>query len=312
MWSDVISIVYKSEPQRGEHWRARFAEQEPSLPFHIWPEVGDPAAVEYLVAWQPPADLSCFPQLRVIFSIGAGVDQFDLSSLPPQVKLVRMLDPGITQGMVEYATLAVLALHRDLPRYLEAQRAARWQALPGLSAQRRRVGIMGLGNLGRAVCSQLQHLGFPVSGWSRSRHSLPGLTCFAGTGELPQFLSQVDILVCLLPLTEETRGILCADTFASLPEGACLVCAGRGGHLREQDLLDALASGQLQAAVVDVLEPEPPASEHPFWQHPRILLTPHIAATTQADSGGDVLLENIRLERAGLPIPGEVDRGAGY
>jgi len=308
-----MSILYNSDPERGRQWRQRFAEEEPNVPFYIWPDVGDPGAVEYLVAWNPPeAFFENFPNLRVVFSVGAGVDQFDLNHFPSSVTLVRMLDPGITQGIVEYVTLGVLALHRNLPEYLAAQRVARWEPIPSLPAQRRRVGIMGLGNLGRAVIEQLQNFGFPLSGWSRSRHVIPGVRCFAGREELPDFLGQTNILVCLLPLTDTTRGILCSETFDLLPQGARLLNAGRGGHLCEKDLLQALDSGRISAALLDVLDKEPPARDHPFWQHPRILMTPHIAATTQADSGCQVLLDNIRRHRAGLVMSGEVDRNSGY
>lgn len=311
--SSAIAIVYQSELERGRKWRERFAVEAPSLAFHIWPEVGDPAAVQYLVAWQPPEDLfETLPNLRVVFSIGAGVDQFELADFPPSVKLVRMLDPGITQGMVEYSTLAVLALHRNLPEYLQAQRERVWQPLQCVPSRQRRVGIMGLGNLGKAVAQELLRLGFQVSGWSRSRHLIPDVRSFAGRSELKDFLGQVDILICLLPLTVETRGILCSETFSYLPRGACIVSVGRGGHLCEPDLLDALASGQLRAAVVDVLNEEPPTEGHRFWDHPGILLTPHVAAATQIDTACQILLENIRLDQAGKSMIGEVDRESGY
>lgn len=265
------------------------------------------------MAWQPPKDFpQRYPNLRVVFSVGAGVDQFDLSPFPKRLRLVRMRDPGITQGMVEYATFAVLALHRDLPAYLAAQREARWQALPWVPAQRRRVGVMGLGSLGCAVAEQLLGLGFMVSGWSRSRRQIDALQCFAGDEELNAFLADADILVCLLPLTDTTRGILSREIFNRLPRGARLLNVGRGAHLNEADLLRALDDGQLSAVILDVLDQEPPPDEHPFWQHPRILLTPHVAATTQMESGYDVLLGNIRSNRAGQPMDGEVDLTTGY
>ncbi len=248
----------------------------------------------------------------MVFSIGAGVDQFSLRDFPADVKLVRMLDPGIAQGMVEYVVMAVLALHRDLPAYLHAQRERRWQALPSKPAQERRVGIMGLGNLGRAVLAQLQGLGFAVRGWSRSPHQIEGVHCYAGPEGLADFLTGCDILVCMLPLTPATTGILCEATFSRLPRGATLVGAGRGGHMVEADLLAALASGQLSAAVIDVLNDEPPPADHPFWHHPQILLTPHIAATTRVDTGCSVLLDNIRRHQKDQPMPGEVDRLSGY
>ena len=308
-----MSILYSSDSERGQQWKQRFAVEEPSIPFHIWPDVGDPGAVEYLVAWIPPeAFFENLPSLRVVFSVGAGVDQFDLGHFPPSVKLVRMLDPGITQGMAEYVTLGVLALHRNLPEYLVAQRAARWEPIPCSTAQSCRVGIMGLGNLGRAAIAQLQNLGFQLSGWSRSRHVIPGVRCFAGREELADFLGQVDILVCLLPLTDATRGILCRETFNLMPPGTHLINAGRGGHLCEESLLQALDSGRISVALLDVLQQEPPAPDHPFWHHPNILMTPHIAASTQTDSACQVLLDNIRRHRAGLTMSGEVDRNSGY
>lgn len=307
-----ISILYKSSVERGLKWQEIFAREIPDLPFHIWPETGDPAEVEYLVAWQPPENLAeSFANLRVVFSVGAGVDQFDMSVFSPEVKLVRMLDPAIAQGIVEYVTFATLALHRDIPAYLHQQRMGVWKELSWTGAQRRRVGVMGMGNLGQAAIAQLCTLGFPLSAWSRTLRHIDGVKCFAGD-DLPAFLAGCDILICMLPLTEETRHILCAKTFSQLPTGAAIVNAGRGGHLNEQDLLEALACGQISAAVLDVFEQEPPAADHPFWQHPKILMTPHIAASTQVESGCQVLMDNIRRHRAGLPMNGEVNRDAGY
>ncbi|MBL6457147.1 glyoxylate/hydroxypyruvate reductase A [Belnapia sp. T6] len=308
-----MSIVYKSEPLRGEAWRRLFAEALPDLPFHIWPETGDPASVRYLAAWQPPEDLAArFPALRVLFSVGAGVDQFDLRALPPAVQVVRMLEPGLTAGMVEYVTLSVLALHRDLPLFLDQQRRRVWAATRSVRAERRRVGILGLGVLGLATIEALRGFGFAVSGWSRGRRDLDGVACFAGMEELPAFLAELDILVCLLPLTAETRGMLNAALFAALPRGASLVNAGRGGHLVEADLLAALDSGQIAAAILDVTEPEPPPEDHPFWSHPRIWLTPHVASMTHAETGGEAIIDNIRRHRRGEPMLGLVDRSRGY
>lgn len=308
-----MSIVYKSELQRGLYWQQQFARELPDIAFHLWPETGDPTQVEYLIAWIPPEDCGeRFPNLKVVFSVGAGVDQFDVRQLPPGVKVVRMVDPGITQGVVEYVTLATLALHRDLPAYLNQQRQAEWHALDWVPAGERRVGIMGLGNMGQAVIRQLQGLGFALRGWSRSRHALAGIDIFAGSEELPAFLADCDILVCMLPLTDDTRHILCADTFAHLPDGARLINAGRGGHLVEQDLLAALDSGRIHSAFLDVAEQEPLPPEHPFWQHPGVIFTPHIAGVTRAGSAYRQLIDNVRRHRAGDAMIGEVDTSLGY
>jgi len=308
-----MSILYKSELERGRRWRALFAERAPDLDLRLWPDVGDPNAVRYLVAWQLSEGLiSSLPNLQVLFSVGAGVDQLDLAQLPKSISLVRMIEPGLTDGMVEYVTFAALALHRHMLDYRQDQQAARWRPIRLVPAQERRVGVMGLGQLGQAVLQRLKPFGFPLFGWSRSAHAIEGVTCFAGEAQRGDFLAGCDILICLLPLTDETRDILNRETFAALPPGAALVNAGRGGHLCEADLLAALDERQLSGAVLDVLQQEPPAPDHPFWTHPRILLTPHIAGETNLDSAAGVLLDNIRRHQAGEPMVGLVDRGRGY
>lgn len=179
-------------------------------------------------------------------------------------------------------------------------------------AATRRIGVMGLGCLGRAVLERLVALGFPLAGWSRSSVELPGVECFAGTDGLPAFLARTDILVCLLPLTEESGGILDRRLFAGLPKGASRVNVGRGGHLVAEDLLVALANGTLSAAVLDVTEPEPLPPDHPFWNHSRILLTPHVASQTRPESAALAVIDNLRRHAAGEPLIGLVDRTRGY
>lgn len=308
-----MTLLYSGDPQRGLRWQSLFAEHASDLPFRIWPDIGDPAAVRYLATWQFSKELTgTLPNLQVLFSVGAGIDQFDLTQLPPSLALVRMIEPGITDSMVEYVTMAALMMHRNMLDYANAQRARRWQEIRVLPARERRIGVMGLGNLGQAVLDRLETFGFPLSGWSRSAHSIAGVECYAGATQLSDFLARCDILVCLLPLTGETRGILNSRLFDALPEGAALINVGRGGHLVEADLLAALDSGQLSGAVLDVLNSEPPPPDHPFWRHPRIVLTPHIASMTQAESGGLALLANIRRHQAGEAMEGLVSRDLGY
>lgn len=308
-----MNIVYKSEPERGRKWASLLAALAPGARFQQWPDVGNPDEVEYLVAWQPPENImQQFPNLKVLFSVGAGADQFDYASLPPTLPVVRMIEPGLTQGMVEYVTFAVLGLHRDMPRYLQQQRAGVWQAHPVQTAAKRRIGVMGLGTLGEAVLKPLVAMGFDCGGWSRTPRDLPGVRCWAGDEQLGEFLARSDILICLLPLTERTEGMLNADLFGQLPAGAALVQAGRGAQLNHQHLLDALDAGQLSAAVVDVTAPEPLPAEHRFWHHPQIWLTPHIASQTQPESAVVALLANIRRHQRGEPMVGVVDRQQGY
>ncbi|MNV10200.1 Glyoxylate/hydroxypyruvate reductase A [compost metagenome] len=308
-----MAFVYKSDPVRGAEWARLFSAKAPDIPFHIWPDTGDAEHVRYLAAWLPPMDIGQrFPNLEVLFSTGAGIDQFDLASLPPELPVVRLAEPGVVAGMVEYATMSVLALHRDLPTYIEQQRHGKWAAHRVYPASKRRVSVLGMGMLGRAVLTQLQSFGFQLSGWSRSRHELAGVTCYAGESELPAMLADTDILICLLPLTNETRGILDANLLGALPRGASLVHVGRGAQLDHQALGDALDSGWLSAAVLDVTAPEPLPGDHPFWSNPRILVTPHVASMTQPETAVDLVLENIRRHEAGAPLVGLVDRDRGY
>ncbi|WP_067734227.1 2-hydroxyacid dehydrogenase [Novosphingobium naphthalenivorans] len=308
-----MNILYHGTLDRGETWQHLCAERLPEVDFRCWPDIGDPAEVRCLVAWTPPADLiTALPNLEVLFSVGAGIDQLNLDAVPDHVRVVRMVDPGIIEGMAEYVVMATLALHRDMPFFLAEQRAGRWSFRAPPMPSARRVGVMGLGELGRAALDALMPLGFRLSGWSRSAKAIDGVECFAGAEGLEPFLASADILVCLLPLTEDTRGILCRETFAKMPRGAMLINAARGGHLVSADLIKALDSGQLSAAMLDVSDPEPLPEGHPFYAHPAVFLTPHVAAVTRAESAGLVLIDNLGRLAEGAPLVGEVDRTRGY
>lgn len=300
------TFLYKGDAERGRRWGAVFARERPDIAFRLWPDMGDADDVCWLAAWEPPADFArLFPGLQAVFSTGAGVDQFDLSQLPPALPLVRMIEPGIERGMTEYVVHAVLDLHRDMPAYRRQQQAAQWQPLPVKTADQRRVGVLGTGNLGQAAMRALAQLGFEVEGWSRSAAVKTGRS-------LPEFLGRSEILVCLLPLTDETRGFLDASRLALLPRGAGLVHVGRGPQLVAADLLAALDAGQLSEAVLDVTDPEPLPATHALWRHPRVRLTPHIASMTQPESAARAVLDNLRrLERGEAPL-GLVDRTRGF
>lgn len=308
-----MTMLYHGAAERGAAWAQAFAERLPEVPFRIWPDIGDPAQVRYLAAWAPPADLiASVPNLEVLFSVGAGVDQLSLAEVPPGLRVVRMVDPQIATEMADYVVMGALMLHRDLPFHLAQQREGRWTFRVPKLASERRIGIMGLGDLGKAALAALRPHGFPLAGWSRSAHAIEGVECFSGEAGLASFLARTDILVCLLPLTPDTRGLLCADLFAQLPPGAMLLNAARGGHVVDADLIFALDSGQLSAAMLDVTEPEPLPPGHPFYTHPAILLTPHVASVTRADSAGNVLIDNLIRQRNGQPLTGEIDRARGY
>jgi glyoxylate/hydroxypyruvate reductase A len=308
-----MALLYTSDPIRGSVWREIFAQVAPDIVFIDHAQPYDPGTIRYLAAWSPSAELiASLPALEILFSIGAGIDQFDMNALPTHVRVVRMIEPGIAAGMVEYVTMAVLALHRQLIDYGIAQREARWAPIKLVPASERRIGVMGLGNLGQAVLRALSPFGFPLSGWSRSPRDIDGVDCHAGEAALSTFLAQSDILICLLPLTQETRGILCRETLSLLPVGAAFINVGRGSHLVEQDLLSLLDEGHISGAVLDVADPEPLPADHPFWSHPRIVLTPHIASMTRPDGAARALIANIRRFVQGEPMDGEVARDRGY
>ncbi|MEH3047896.1 2-hydroxyacid dehydrogenase [Sphingomonas adhaesiva] len=308
-----MTLLYTSDPTRGAIWRAIFAAEAPDIPFVTAQDGGPPADTRYLAAWAPtPALIAQLPALEVVFSIGAGIDQMDPAALPPHVRLVRMIEPGITQGMVEYGVMATLMLHRDMIHYRAAQGERRWAPRPSLPAASRRVGVLGLGELGRALLAALRPFGFALSGWSRSPRAIEGVDTHAGDAALPSFLAACDILICLLPLTEDTRGILDRRNLSCLPPGAAVVNVGRGGHLVADDLIALLDEAHLSAAVLDVTDPEPLPADHPLFAHPRVLVTPHIASATRPESGARAVIANIRRHLAGEEMTGIVARTRGY
>lgn len=302
-----MAVLFLSDAARGEVFRAAFAKALPDVEFHVG-QAPDPAAVRWIVSWTAP-DLGVYPNLELIFSTGAGVDQFDLTKIPPQVGVVRMLDPNIAQQMCEYVTLATLAMHRDLPTYLARQARGEWRESRNVPASQRRIGVMGLGQLGQAVLQALRPLGFRLSGYNRSARQIEGVDCFT---DLPAFLAQTDILICLMPLTDQTRGILNADLFAALPQGARLVHVGRGAQLVTDDLIAALDSGHLAAAMLDVTNPEPLPPDAPIWRHPGVIVTPHIASRTDDHAGAAHVVAGVTACLSGADIPGLTDRAKGY
>ncbi|OZI48459.1 2-hydroxyacid dehydrogenase [Bordetella genomosp. 4] len=308
-----MAFLMLSYPERVEVFRRAFARDLPSVPFYSDATQVDPHAVRYLMTWTFPDDLADrYPNLEVIFSVGAGIDQVAQTPVPPGAKLVRMIESGLTSLMRDYVVMSVLALHRRLPAYLEQQRRHEWINLDFVWADQRRVSVLGLGELGRASLEALKPFGFQLAGWSRSPKNIEGIHAYHGPDGLRTMLAATDILICLLPLTNETTYILNAELFAQLPRGASLVQVGRGKHMDQDALLAALDSGQLEAAFVDVTEPEPLPADHPLWSHAKVVLTPHIAAHTRADSAAAATIANMQRILAGKDPHGLVDPLRGY
>lgn len=308
-----MTFYCNTDKARSEIIRSAFMKAIPGLPFIAVGEACDAKEVRYLFTWKAIPHLrAAYPRLEVLFSLGAGVEQFSFDDIPAGAKLVRMIEPGITATMQEYVTMATLAVHRDLPRYVAHKSRAEWITYPIRPTSEICVGIMGLGELGQASLRALAPFGFRLAGWSRSARTIAGVNCFYGRDELDRFLAQTDILVCLLPLTSETHGILSENLLGKLRPGASLIHVGRGQHLDQSALIKLLDSGHLQSAFLDVVHPEPLPPDDPIWKDPRIILTPHIASTTRADTAAVMLIENIRRHQAGRPMIGEVKPDRGY
>ena len=310
----AMALLFRSSLDSEARWRPQIARLMPELEIRVWPQVGNRTDIDYALVWQPePGLLASLPNLKLILSLGAGVDHIlGDPQLPRDVPIVRLVDPYMTDAMSEYVVLQVLRLHRQDLGYRAQQEAAIWRELAQKNAAERRIGILGAGALGQDAGRKLRGLGFDIALWSRSAKIVDGLASGAGAAGLPALLRHSEILVCLLPLTAETEGILNTSTFALLPKGAALINAARGGHLIEEDLLAALASGQLSAAVLDVFREEPLRAGHPFWRHPRIVMTPHVAAATHPPTAAPIILDNIRRFEEGRPLLNRVNPAQGY
>jgi len=284
-----------------------------------WPETGDPSDIEYALVWKPPAGvLAGFPGLKVIFSLGAGVDHvFADPKLPANVPVVRIVDPDLTVRMSEYVVLHVLMHHRKQRAYDAHQRERRWEELSQPAAPEVRVGVMGLGVLGADAAGKLRELGFQVAGWSRTAKQIEGIESFSGPDGLKPFLARTDILVCLLPHTPDTEGLIDADLIAGLArdgalDGPVLINAGRGKVHVEADLVEALQTGALHGASLDVFETEPLPADSPLWDHPRVIITPHNASVSAPHALCRLIWDQIQRFEAGEPLDNVVDPQRGY
>ena len=305
-------LIIKSDFKRFDAWTEAFTAFDVEI--EDWETDHDPDEFAYALVWKPELGaLARYRNLKVIFSVGAGLDHLKPAGvLPDGVPVVRMVEPGLTAGMVEYVVYHVLRYHRFMPEYQAQQQAGFWEGIIQVPAAERTVGILGIGELGSACANALSAFDFQLCGWSRTPKSVPGVTCFHGRDQLPEILARSEILICLLPLTDETRGILCRETFDLMPRGACIINAGRGGCQVDDDILAALNSGQFRGAALDVFEQEPLPRESGLWAHPGVTITPHVASMTLPSSCAAAVYENIQRCRQGQPLLHLADMSRGY
>lgn len=307
-------LVVKPGRLPAEHWIEAFAAKMPELEVRVWPDVGARAEVDVLFTVRiAKGEVARFPNLKFVSLIAAGADRLLADpNIPPHLPIVRAVNPEMALTMKAWVVYQVVRHHRQMARYEADQAAHRWNRQPVVPPRKVRIGVMGLGVLGGAAARALLDFGFDVAGWSRRGRRIEGIEDFTGPEGLRPFLARSDILVCILPFTKETEGVLGADSFAALPKGAYVINCGRGELIVEDELKAALDSGHLSGAALDVFRVEPLPPDHPFWAHPLITITPHNASTGSAWHAVDVVIENIRRLEAGQPLIATVDRDAGY
>lgn len=308
---------------RSSQFAEAASQLDPGMDIRVWPKkTGRIEDIRYALAWgPPPGALRQLPNLELIISVGAGVDHlFKDTDLPENVPIVRFVDPDLTGRMMQYVTLHVLWHHRRMCEFIALQRAKEWKYLPEPSAPEIRVGLMGLGQMGLGAIKGLAPHGYKLRGWSRSQHKIDGVDCYAGAGGLDAFLAETDILVSILPLTPETRGILNLSVFKRLSTkgrhprmpGPSLINAGRGGLQVETDILKALDAGVLHSASLDVFETEPLPKDSRIWESERIVVTPHNASESEPFAIARYALKQIKAQQEGRPLENIVDPKKGY
>lgn len=310
-----MALIYVTAWSDAETWRREVARHLPGEELRVWPDAGDPREIDVALVWRPPPGaLATLPNLKLIASLGAGVEHvLGDPTLPRTVPITRLVHPAMTEQMSEYVALGVMAGLRKLADYMAFQRAGRWVELERDVAppSMRTVGVLGLGELGADAARKFRALGYHVAGWSRTARTLDGIACHHGPTGLDAFLGACDAIACLLPLTPETRGIVNRATLGRMKRGAVFVNAARGGHVIDDDLLAALDDGRVSFAFLDVFNDEPLPAGHRYWTHPRVVMTPHVAALT-LPMMADTVLANVKRLREGKPLQNLVDVARGY
>jgi glyoxylate/hydroxypyruvate reductase A len=307
-------MLYLYSPDQQELYFRLLREAMPDLPIAGWPQEVDASAVSHAVVWMPPANFfSRFPNLQVIFALGAGVDKLlRRDDIPDHVAIIRLTDAGMAQQMAEYCLYGVLHYQRRMDVYSQQQRVSRWLPQATRLAKDIKVSILGLGQLGTHVARTLATMGYRVSGWSRQPRQIGRVNCVHGEAALRNMLAETDVLFSVLPATPETRHLLDAEHLGLLPKEAAIINAGRGSLIDQDALLRHLDRGHLRFALLDVFAEEPLVDEHPLWRHPRVIITPHVAANTIPEEAVTQIAANLRALADGTPLTGRVDRRTGY
>ncbi|QBA64183.1 2-hydroxyacid dehydrogenase [Muriicola soli] len=309
-----MAIVLIRQDGKLDLWKSAFLDEFPDLPVHLYNEPHPKDEISLAIVWKHPQGcLGEYPNLQCVASFGAGVDFIiEDKSRPAGIPITRVVDDALADDMAEYVLTAVLGHLKNMDQYARDKHASEWHPIPYSRIKDHTIGIMGLGTLGTHVGNALTKLGFRVVGWSRHPKTQPGIKVHKGPEEKKDFLNQTSILVCLLPLTSETKGILNKSNLSQLQQGAYLINVARGGHLAENELIPLLDSGQLSGACLDVFQQEPLPENHPFWKHPLIKITPHVASVSDPKSVVPQLVENFRRLQNGEPLLNQIDPDLGY
>lgn len=310
----MATVLMASHQDPVDLWRGALADEMPELEFRAYPDVGDRDEIDYaLVYWPPHGLIASLPNVKAVLSIAAGCDHILADpELPPHLPIVRMVDDYLAAMMAEYAIYGVLHFHRNMHFYRHEQLRSRWNRSWPLYTPETTVGILGLGAIGGDCARKLGALDFQVHGWSRSEKSIPGVTCYHDVDGLLAMAAQCRYLVCVLPLTAKTQGIINKDLINAMPKGGIIINIARGGHQVDEDILNALDSGHLGGVFLDVFNEEPLPSDHPYWLHDKVWITPHVAGELIPRSCAKSVAANIRRIEAGEPVPDLFDKIRGY
>lgn len=309
-----MSLLLLAPNRNMQPWKEALLDVDANLDIEIWPEAEAKEQVHFIVAWnQPRHVLDSYPNLKAISSLGAGVDHIlKDESLPQDVPVCRVVSHSLVRQMKEYVLNAILNYQRNTFLYFRQKQQGIWETHPNKAPQHFTVGIMGLGKIGRPVAGQLARLGYQVLGWSNSSKKIDSVTTFAGQKDFDAFLSESQVLVCLLPLTDETEGILDLDLLKKLKRPGYLINVARGEHLVDEDLIYALDKGWMEGATLDVFSEEPLSGRHPFWNRENIMITPHVSSLTPPEEVAEQIVENYKRSLSGMELNHAVDKEKGY